>query len=81
MQGQLLYALRLQAHQEDSDRNKAFLPGDLEATELISEELYGSMSFLLWGRRGWRRLGLGEAAFIKTSLRGEPTVSKSYFDN
>ena len=45
MAEQLLYALPLDAPQEDLYRNKSCLSGDFEASELINEEMSGSMSF------------------------------------
>ena len=55
-----MYAFHSEAHQADLDRTKSFFPENMEASELIREELSGQMSFyyekvrgddeLFWGR-------------------------------
>ena len=43
----ILYAIPSEAHREDFDRKKSFLPDDIEAYELINEELSDPMSFIM----------------------------------
>ena len=45
MADKLVYAHSLKSSQEGFDRNKSFLSGDFDASELINEELSDSMSF------------------------------------
>ena len=40
-----LYSFPPEAHQGDSDRKKSSLSGDLNLSDLITEELFGPMSF------------------------------------
>ena len=57
------------AHQEDLDSKMYSQSGDLEASELIKEELSDSMSFYYKSQSRWR-ISLGVSR-IQSSLRRE----------
>ena len=80
LKDKLLCAIPSASHQEDLDRKKSFLSGDIEASDLINEESPDQMSFLIWGSQRRRRVSLAEVSTIQSSLRGEgwSTLSRSY---
>ena len=48
-----MYEFPLEEHRGDSDRMKSSLSDEIEASELINEELGGSMSFYYGKVRAW----------------------------